>query len=280
MPKFSSSLGSEIAGLPTDDPTRRIDPLRQEQIKQELLRQVQTIPQSTPSISQTIVSYFASSTQLTRLSFVAVTLIIVGGFTTIGAAHAAKPGDLLFNVKLKTHKIQLSLAQSNESKAEIQEEFIEAQFSAHAKAMAKNEFNNKDKSNNHDEYNTKALNNAIEQLTAIELKLQEKGNTVAAERVSGNIAKFNSRVLEIESQHNNRTNVEGNPTPPGSVQGQTASSENNEEKKSEQNSKTNVITDIEAKSSTETNDEAPTENTIKVEAGANSANSTDKLINN
>jgi hypothetical protein len=269
MPKSSSSLKSEIAGLPNDDPASRISPLRQEQIKQQLLKQVQSIPQNSSSILNTIKNFFFSSS-FTEFGFIALAVILLGGFTTIGAAHAAKPGDALYNLKLKTEQLQIALTFDAESKAELQSKFIEARLQERAALEAKSQTDNSSNKENtghaskSSDNDIKPLNNAIQNLQTIEAKLEQKGNTNAAAKVHENVEKFKSRVTEIEAKQSepiNKIIEKGEKT----------------EKKTEQNSKPNVTTDIESRSSTEVKIETPKIN-VEVEADAKSTISTDKLI--
>ncbi len=194
MPKSFSNLESEIANL-IENSDRRLEPLRKEQIKQQILRQTKETPQDNKSIWQNFLN-FINANNLTKYSFIVLVLVFLGGFTTIGIAHASQPGDLLYGLKLKTEKLQLAISLSDESRAELQEEFIEARF--HEQAQVKNleDIQNR----------TKPIDNAIDKLENIEERLQKKGNINAAARVHNNIERFKTRAARLEAKNNSKGN--------------------------------------------------------------------------
>lgn len=273
MPKFSSSLESEIAGLENNDPTLSINPLRREQIKQELLRQIQTIPQNGPTILQKIKTFLhIPDNSFTSFGFITLALIILGGFTTIGIAHAAEPGDLLYTLKLKTEKIQLALAVSDESKAELQAEFIEAhlnkRYQGETNLTAAPDDSTTNSNSISDEPENLNLTSSIKRLEALEIKMQQKGNTNAAASIHKNIEKFKTRIAELENKTKPIVNGEDDTI---------EEIEKIQEKNVEQKTEPNVIKDMEVESSDETEMGTSTEKIIKVEKDTKSIKSTEKV---
>lgn len=190
MPKSFSNLESEIANL-KENPDSSLQVLQKEQIKQKILNQIKDIPQDKQSTWKNFVA-FVNANNLTKYSFITLAVIIIGGFTTIGIAHASQPGDLLYGLKLKTEKLQLAIALTDESKAALQEEFIEARFHEQAQVKTPDD----------DQLKTKPIDRAIDNLEIIEKKLQKKGNINAAARVHNNIERFKTRAARLEAKNN------------------------------------------------------------------------------
>lgn len=118
-----------------------------------------------------------------------VGLGLVGG--TVFASNAAKPGDFLFPVKRAAETARVKMTISQESQAELQGDIaekrieeveqVDAEHKDEAKAEAASE-----------------VNDSIQALTKVQADLTAKGNTKAAEQITKNIARLQSKALELK----------------------------------------------------------------------------------
>lgn len=171
---------------------------------------------------------------------VLVGLSLFGG--TAFASTAAKPGDLLYPVKMIKEKVQLSVAVSEQSKVQLQAKFAEERLKELAELKVKTQTQNSttatstvNEKNEHDNkieeeakvHTQTDVNNAIEVLTQVKAKLEAKGNTQAAAALGENIIRLQTGALsqnlklEFESEDHNRGEDKDNrstsTSTPGSV---------------------------------------------------------------
>lgn len=276
MPNHSSShLESEIADLSSDDPARSLHPLRQEQIKQKLLQHIASIPQERPTFFQSIRQFIAHLTFL-KFGFLTLALLILGSFTTMGVAYASKPGDMLYALKLQAEKLQIMLAVTEESKAELQSEFIESRIKEQEHIKNSVQPGSHDRDNRSRDNDFRPITQGIDNLKNIESKLQQKGNNNAAKNIHNNIERFKQRAAQLESKTLPVLNIEND----GTTEKKSKPEDNkNRNKKVEQKPTGNVITNREAQSQTHTKIELPKNNVINVEIDTKSVISKDKLTN-
>ncbi len=220
---FHKGFESEIEALKSDDPGTALNPLRQAQIKQNVLEQIQNTPQYT-GLSAVRKFIEENSTPFVRYGFAVLVLFTISGIGTIQAAEKAMPGDRLYGLKLSAEKIQFTLALTQEARADLQTHIIETRLAERQHVEA-----NMQSSNN------ERLNNAIETLSTVQVKLEEKGNTQAAESVKNNIQRFKDRAAEIEA--NIKVKAESSNSEPqdhganGQVRGQSDDKPSNDNRK-------------------------------------------------
>jgi hypothetical protein len=124
-----------------------------------------------------------------------VPVLLLGG--TAYASADARPGDALFQVRKATEKLQLAVTASSESKADLHTKIAEdrledvAEVSSEHKVRAEAEAQAE-------------VSNAIEVLTEVQTKLEEKGNATAAAAIEANIAR-----LRLKAEATQETKVKG-----------------------------------------------------------------------
>ncbi len=169
---------------------------------------------------------------------VLVGLSMFGG--TALASTSAKPGDLLYPVKRITEKVQMSVTASEQSKAQLQAKFAEERLKELAELKLKSGSatstsatstpDGKKEDGDKIEVEAKAhaqadVNNAIEVLKQVQVKLAAKGNTKAAAALGENIIRLQTGALsqnlklEFESEDYNRGGDKNNRPTSTSTQG-------------------------------------------------------------
>lgn len=229
---YRKNFESEIEALKSEDPDSVLHPLRQAQIKQNILQQIKTIPRSEYSPIEVIRSFFEyGSSSIMQYSFVALVLFTLVGIGTIQASDNALPGDKLYGVKLTAEQLQYALTFNHEDKAKLQAKFIETRIEENSSlsAQAKSE-------------DSERLNQAIEALHTVQIKLEERGNTQAAAQVEANVKRFEERAAELKVElnlQNSESDDEKSNNGVGEVKGQSDdkpnlhNDENNREKNQE-----------------------------------------------
>ncbi len=218
MEKFKQEI-SAIKQLSGHD--HSLPPERQELIKQRLLAAIANEP--LPQTQKHFPSWKEKISKIFRLAAsVALGLSLAGG--TAYAAGNSKPGDVLYPVKLATEKIRLGLSITEQTKAQLQAQFALERLRELKEIKLKNfPVQILDNSNTHSgststaqgevwltlpanatgspllnkrqnqlQVNTQAEANleisaAISSLEKVQSKLQDKGETEAAEKISKKI---------------------------------------------------------------------------------------------
>ena len=122
-------------------------------------------------------------------------VLLLGG--TAYASSDARPGDTLFPVKKATEKLQLAVTASSESKANLHTKIAEDRLEDVAKVSSEHKVEA--------EAEAKAeVSNAIEVLTEVQAKLEEKGNATAAAALEENIAR-----LKLKAEASEEVKVKG-----------------------------------------------------------------------
>jgi cytochrome b involved in lipid metabolism len=139
-----------------------------------------------------------------------VGLSLVGG--TAFASSGSKPGDLLYPIKRAKEKVQLTVAASSESKANLQASFAQERLSELEKLEAKNksvhtnststrvsnsQINNDEGKETEFKAEAKVeVQNAVSVLQKLKIDLENKGNTEGAKAVAKNISRLQSRAKD------------------------------------------------------------------------------------
>jgi cytochrome b involved in lipid metabolism len=139
-----------------------------------------------------------------------VGLSLVGG--TAFASSGSKPGDLLYPIKRAKEKVQLTVAASSESKANLQASFAQERLSELEKLEAKNksvhtnststrvsnsQINNDEGQETEFKAEAKVeVQNAVSVLQKLKIDLENKGNTEGAKAVAKNISRLQSRAKD------------------------------------------------------------------------------------
>ena len=194
----------EIAALRQLSGEEGLHPLRKEQIKQQLLAALATETQHAPER----ITWLERRTAFMKYAIaILLGLSVVGG--TAFASTSSKPGDLLFPVKKATEQVRLSLAGSDEAKAQLQSQF------AQERVTELGEINAELKASTtpaHVEAKTEAegeVSNALTTLTGVQAKLEAKGNTQAASAIGRTIVRLQASLNDNSDNQDNSGKVEG-----------------------------------------------------------------------
>ena len=188
----------------------------------------QKILQASPALrhqaaANPIMHFFTTPAAKGVLALV-VALGLIGGGT---AADAAKPGDALFGIDLALEKLELALAASAESKAEVRIKHAEERleelsvlFAAEADADAEadtNEEGDEDTDEQHEDSRL-GLMLAIEHIERAQAQVAANGNAKATAALEAVLARLNARIaelpdeseyeIEVETRENNGARVE------------------------------------------------------------------------
>lgn len=172
-----------------------LSPLVQEQVKQRVLMSIQNFPAAAPAQRATPSLRFHFAKLAASSAF--GVLAIVG---TAYASTASNPGDILYPVKRAQETVKLTLAPSEENKAQLQAAFARERIKEFKNVTKANSVKTTGAGQNNSVKNTakKEVKNALQNLKTAEVNLQKQGKIKAAVSVQNNIKSIN---LEAKEQN-------------------------------------------------------------------------------
>ncbi len=197
LDRFKKDI-SQLKGLKKSS---LLNPLRKEQIKQNLLAAIDAQTETVFHTERTIVQERKKVNMLRYITGSLLGLSLITG--TAFASQSAKPGDVLFPIKKTQEKMRVALTTDDQAKADLSSNIAQQRIDD----IEKEDSDNKPVA---EQEATNEVDNAISTLTDVKAKLEAKGNLNAAAHIQENIDRLKARAheksLHIEGDANENEN--------------------------------------------------------------------------